>query len=300
VRAADRRGELYGVLNVNDLTGKRLFTEYDLRALGLFAEHAAIAIRNAHAYQRERQMVTRLEEIDRMKTEFIATVSHELRTPLTSIIGCAKTIRRRGDQLGEDQRIEFLQMIERQGERLLHLIEDVLTASRIESGHAASRRERVDLGDLARNVKLAFEAAGAGDRIRIEGRKDISVFADPISMEQLVTNLVENALKYSGDTLPVVIRLDEDPGAVRIEVSDQGPGIPAEVAPSIFDRFRQLDQSTTRRAGGVGLGLYIVKNLVEAHGGAISVTSEAGRGATFTITIPQRRGRAEPDQPAPD
>lgn len=280
--------ELYGVLNINDVTGQRDFSEYDLRALGLFAEHAAMAIRNARTFEHEHQALTRMEEVDRMKTEFIATVSHELRTPLTSIIGCAKTMTRRGKDMSEEQTLEFLGMIEKQGERLLKMVEEILSASHIESGAANLRREEVDLVDMAVNVQRAFEIAGKASTLKLEVPERAIAFGDPIAMEQVMSNLVDNAIKYS-DGSAVLLRVIEEPGGVQFSVIDQGRGIAPGELPDIFERFRQLDSSATRRAGGVGLGLYIVKNLVEAQGGTISVSSEEGRGSTFTVRFSIRR-----------
>src|SRR5688572_27581808 len=129
-----RRDELLGVLNLNETEGKRRFSDHDLEALGLFAEHAAIAIGNASLFERERETVARLEELDRLKSDFVATVSHELKTPLTAIIGSATTLSRRGPRMNEEQRGSFIEMIERQGQRLLRLVEDILTSAQIESG----------------------------------------------------------------------------------------------------------------------------------------------------------------------
>lgn len=281
--------ELYGVLNINDLNNTKAFTEYDLRAVGLFAEHAAIAIRNSRLFAKERQTIQRLAEIDKMKSEFIATISHELRTPLTSIIGCAKTIRSRADAMPDAQRDEFLQVIERQGEKLLRMIEEVLSASKIESGEIVPRREAVNLAAVARDVVTAVKTAGAPNPIEVNGPEEVQAFGDSMAFEQILTNLIENAVKYSEDgEAPIEVGISEEPGAVRLEVKDRGVGIDPELLPSVFERFRQIDQSRTRRAGGVGLGLYIVKNLVEANGGRISAVSTPGKGSTFTMIFPKR------------
>lgn len=279
---------LFGVLNVNDMSGTREFTEYDLRAIGLFAEHAAIAIRNAKAFQVEKKQIEHMEEVDRMKTEFIATISHELRTPLTSIIGCAKTIRVRNEALNDSQRNEFLVMIERQGERLLQMIEQVLSASRIESGAAIFKREALDLTAIVTEIVKGFEGAGVSNPIEVEGPPNVVVYADQVAVEQILSNLIENARKYSEPNKPIKVRLMDLPGEAVLEVADEGYGISEEALPSIFERFRQLDQSATRTVGGVGLGLYIVKNLVEGCGGRITVESEQGKGSVFRVVFPKR------------
>jgi K+-sensing histidine kinase KdpD len=281
--------ELYGVLNINAGMETRNFSEYDLRALQLFAEHAAIAIRNARTFNQERQQVARLEEIDRLKDEFLASVSHELKTPLTSIIGSAKTMRVRKERLSEEQQDEFLAVIERQAARLLKMVEQLLSAAELESGLPTFRRELLDVGLLARQVVQGFEAGGTKNPIWIEGPDHLDLYADPTLVEQVMTNLIENALKYTDGNGAVIMRLNDGPTEARIEVSDKGRGIPSVEIPNIFERFRQLDQSSTGKRSGVGLGLYIVKNLVEASGGSISVKSEFGKGSTFTVTFPKRR-----------
>jgi signal transduction histidine kinase len=280
--------ELFGVLNINDVAGTRDFSEYDLRALGLFAEHAAIAIRNARTFEAEKQVVEKLEEVDRLKTEFLATVSHELRSPLTSIIGCAKTIRRRPD-LPETSKEEFLLMIERQGERLLKMVEEILSASRIESGQTIHRREPVDLVALCRTVLRSFEVSQPGRSFGLEATPAAEIFGDPMAIEQIMSNLLDNAIKYSDPEAPVHLSIIEEVGMGGFTVRDEGKGIPENQMSAIFDRFRQLDQSNTRKAGGVGLGLYIVKKLVDDQGGSISVESTQGVGTTFKVVFPRRK-----------
>ena len=281
--------ELFGVLNINDVSGARDFSEYDLRALGLFAEHAAIAIRNARTFEAEKQVVEKLEEVDRLKTEFLATVSHELRSPLTSIIGCAKTIRRRPD-LPEPSKEEFLLMIERQGERLLKMVEEILSASRIESGQTIQRREPINLAELAGTVVKSFAVGHPTRPFNLGPTPDVEIFGDPMAIEQVMSNLIDNAIKYSGKDAPVHVSVIEDFGMGGFTVRDEGEGIPEDQLSAIFDRFRQLDQSSTRKAGGVGLGLYIVKKLVDEQGGNISVSSKEGEGATFRVEFPRRKG----------
>jgi len=282
-------GNLYGVLNVNDMSGSREFTEYDLRAVGMFAEHAAIAIRNAKAFEHERQTIIHMEEVDRMKTDFIATISHELRTPLTSIIGCAKTIRARHDALSIPQRNEFLGMIERQGERLLQMIERVLSASKIESGVAVFKRVPVDIVAVAQEVVQGFKGAGISNPLSLDSPDSVIAYADESAVGQVLSNLIENARKYSEPEAPITVKITDAPGESMVEVIDRGFGISSEALGTIFDRFHQIDQSTTRKVGGVGLGLYIVKNLVEGCGGRIWVESEQGKGSVFRIIFPKRQ-----------
>jgi signal transduction histidine kinase len=284
-----RLDELLGVLSLNETAGVRRFSDHDLVSLRLFADHAAIAIGNAGLFAQERKTIAQLEELDRLKSDFVATVSHELKTPLTAIIGSAKTVMRRGADMEADQHQSFMEMIERQGNRLLRLIDDVLTAARIESGLPHIRRQKIDLKKLADIIieDLTHTKQGAGRRIQVVTAPDEpTVWGDPTSISQILLNLVENALKYSDED--VTITLKELAKEAVIEVSDKGDGISKEQLKTIFDRFRQVDSSSTRSTGGFGLGLYIVKNLVEAHRGQIEVQSDHGKGSTFTVRLPKR------------
>lgn len=287
-----RRDELLGVLNVHETAGVKVFSELDVRALEFFAEHAAIAIANARLFEDEQKTISRLEELDKLKSDFVATVSHELKTPLTAIIGGAKTVNTRGDRMTPEQHSGFMHMIERQGTRLLRLVEDVLTASRIESGLPRLTRELVHLRPVVDTV--------VEDLINsMEDRKhDITVvveqelpqtWGDPTALHQILSNLVENALKYSSPGDPVRVRVSETPREAILEVTDEGQGIAPDRLTTIFDRFRQAGSLPSSSVSGFGLGLYIVKNLVEAHRGEIDVASEHGAGSTFRVRLPKRR-----------
>jgi signal transduction histidine kinase len=291
-----RRDELVGVLNINDTSGNRIFDDADLEALGFFAEHAAIAIGNARTFESERHTVARLEELDRLKNDFVATVSHELKTPLTAIIGSAQTLNRRQDRMNEEQKSNLIAMIERQGNRLLRLVDDVLTTARIESRLPRLRREHIDLSEVCEVVAedLGHSDIGRGRRIDVECQpENPQVWGDRGSLEQVLNNLVENALKYSDAPSPVTIKAAELPSGVELSVVDEGHGMHEDQLNSIFDRFHQIDSSMTRDRGGFGLGLYIVKSLVEAHNGSIEVESKPGHGSTFRIQLPKRSQREE-------
>ncbi|HLF70470.1 MAG TPA: GAF domain-containing protein, partial [Actinomycetota bacterium] len=235
------KDELHGVLNVSVVTHLREFSEYDLRAIGLFAEHAAIAIRNARAYEQEKQAIFRFEQADKLKSEFLATVSHELRTPLTSIIGCATTIRKRPHELSEAHKAEFLELIEQQAGRLLHMVEDLLSASMIESGGSALTRKPVDLVALALSIERAFEAAGSVGPIKVDAPERVIAYGDAMALEQVLTNLMDNAAKYSDRGSPIVLRVWEEPGDACFSVTDRGRGIAEDEIGQVFERFKQLD-----------------------------------------------------------
>lgn len=283
--------ELLGVLNLSETEGKRRFNELDIATLGLFAEHAAIAISNARLFEAEREAVQRLEDLDRQKNEFVATVSHELKTPLTAIIGAAKTVSRKGPSMAPDVHANFLAMIERQGYRLLRLVEDVLTTAHIESGGRRLKRERVDLTQTTEMVieDMSQAKLSEGREVRLESNPaPVFAWCDQTAMQQILVNLVDNAFKYSPDGSPVDVRLFQLEDEVMIEVSDYGYGIPTEQLEAIFKRFRQVDSSSTRKVGGFGLGLYIVKSLVDAHRGWVDVDSVVDKGTTFRVHLPMR------------
>jgi two-component system, OmpR family, sensor histidine kinase KdpD len=286
-----RRGELLGVFNVHETAGVKVFSELDLTALEFFAEHAAIAIANARLFESEKETISRLEELDKLKSDFVATVSHELKTPLTAIIGGAKTVNTRGDRMTPEQHTGFMEMIERQGTRLLRLVEDVLTTSRIESGLPRLSRELVDLRKLVDSVVEdlihSMEDRRHDITVVVE-QEQPQVWGDPTALHQVLGNLVENALKYSncGDRVRVVV--SEDSRQAVLEVNDEGQGIAPDRLTTIFDRFRQAGSLPSSSVSGFGLGLYIVKNLVEAHRGEIEVDSEHGSGSTFRVLLPKR------------
>lgn len=284
------RGELLGVLYVSSVDESRTFSEYDLRALQLFAENAAVAISNARLFEAERAHVAKLQEVDAQRQEFVATVSHELRSPLTSIVGSARTLRKRGPAMAQDQTDEFLTVIERQSNRLLQLIDDILFAGRIEAGENRMRREPLEVVRIAEEVVASFKAREHVPRVCLVApphSNALVAFGDPNGLQQVLTNLVDNALKYAPGDTPVTVSLAEAGEEIAITVSDLGPGIPKAELPHIFERFRQ-GQDRSGAAPGVGLGLYITANLVGAMGGRIWVRSEEHHGTSFTFTLPMR------------
>jgi signal transduction histidine kinase len=273
------RGNLLGVLNVN--SGDRIFTEYDLRALVLFAEHAAMSIANARLYQVERSHVEELIEIDRMKSEFVATVSHELRTPLTSILASVQTLQRR--KLDAHMSSEFLEMIGRQGQKLLRLIEDILELQEPGAGPAVEVRP-LELEPLVDEV-LQLERA-AGRKVSSRVTEGLKVMADPTAVERILINLIDNAFVHGGGVVDVEAELIErKPGpTVRLSVLDRGPGVDPEDVDLVFDRFSRGGSAPA--ASGMGLGLYLVRTLVEAQGGGVTVSRREGGGAAFHVFLP--------------
>jgi signal transduction histidine kinase len=285
-------GSLLGVLELTARPERGQFTPEDLAGLGFFGEYAAIAIANARFFGQERDTIKRLEELDSLKDDFAAMVSHELRSPLTAIIGAAKTLGRAEIELGAEHRADFLEMIYRQAEKMLHLAEDFLTAASIDQGMPKLQREQIDLRSLADQVvgDLKLSSHGRGRQVAISTLPSHPrVWGDSQAVRQVLTNLVENAFKYSPVDAPVKVRVRELPHEAVLEVSDEGKGIPSDQVTTIFERYRQVHDNGSRSIQGVGLGLFIVKRLVEAHRGSIEVESSEGKGSLFRVHLPTRR-----------
>lgn len=273
------RQELLGVLNVNAGL-ERSFTEYDLRAMSLFAEQAASAIANARLYESEQQRVAELVELDRMKRDFVATVSHELRTPLTSIVAAAKTAKRAGSEAEQD---EFWEIVERQADRLTGTVEDILDAAKLDerTNDPGAFRVATDLASLARIA--ASDPEMAERAVQVEAPSSSIAFVDPHAIRRVLDELIDNACRYAAPPIRVVVT--EDAERVVITVLDQGPGVPAHSRERIFERFSRLDRD--RDQPGIGLGLPIVRALVRSSGGEIHAEDAPGGGAAFVVTLPR-------------
>jgi K+-sensing histidine kinase KdpD len=269
------RSQLLGVLNVNGGTARH-FTEYDLRALSLFAEQAASAIANARLYETERQHVAELVENEMRKSEFLAAVSHDLRTPLTSVIGCAKMLQR--TTLGEHHRVELAEMIDRQAGRLNRMIEDLLAAARLEAEQPPPG-EPVDVAALAR--ELADEYQISGRPFEVIAPTSAVIVARVDAVRRVLINLLDNAFKYGAP--PVVVTITPAKGGYEVVVRDHGPGVPVDDRERIFERFTRLD--STRSTPGIGLGLSIVQGLVASCSGRVWVDrpDDGGAGSAFKL-----------------
>jgi signal transduction histidine kinase len=250
----------------------------------VLAEQAA---RLEQLLAKEQEAVAELRNLNQMKSDFVAVVSHELRTPLTAIIGFAKTLRRPEFADDEDTRGEFLQAMERQGDRLLRLVENLLTVSRLEKDSVTPSVGRVNFADMCREV---VEGLGAeADRVRVALPATMPVlYTDRDLLSRVVSNLLDNALKYSPDQSPCELRARVDGDSIVFWIRDYGIGISAQELSRVFERFYQVDSSTTRVFRGTGLGLALVKDLLEQLGGHVAVESEPARGSTFTVTLPTR------------
>jgi signal transduction histidine kinase/ActR/RegA family two-component response regulator len=242
--------------------------------------------------EREQSVRREAETVSRLKDDFLATMSHELRTPLSAILGWVSMLRVK--DLEEHTRRRALETIERNAEAQARLIEDVLDVSRIIRGNLRLRTEDVDPSTLVREAMNVVRPAAEAKGIHIETRIDPSagnIVGDAGRLQQVLWNLLSNAVKFtpasSGGRVEVTVAREGQ--HLLIRVSDTGEGITAEFLPHVFERFRQADASLSRGHGGLGLGLAIVRHLIELHGGSVSVTSPGpGRGTTFSLTLPSR------------
>jgi signal transduction histidine kinase len=230
--------------------------------------------------------LTRLRELDRLKDEFMAVVSHELRTPLASVYGAAMTLQR--PDLHREGRDAMLGIIYRESARLAQLVDQVLWASRLESGRLEMLIESLDARELAQEV-VASAQAHLPPGLSLDLSEDAApppVAADAEKLRQVLINLIDNAVKYSPEGGRIDVRLAAANGSVRVTVKDEGLGIPVLEQQRIFDKFNRLDPNLTRGVGGTGLGLYICRELVRQMNGRIWVVSEPGKGSAFTVELP--------------
>ncbi|MBI5832177.1 MAG: PAS domain-containing protein [Armatimonadetes bacterium] len=230
---------------------------------------------------------TTVRQADELKSDFVSLISHELRTPLTSIKAFAATLLRDEGARPEDQR-EWLKIIDHECDRLTALVNDLLVISRLDSGRPLVLNwQSVELMPLLEAVAEAHQASAHRHHIEVVGPERIALSADADRLRQILANLVSNAIKYSPRGGQVEISAEETTDDVRILVRDQGVGIRPEHLNLVFEKFFQVDGSTTRRVGGSGLGLYLTRRLVEAHGGSVWAESELGKGSTLVVVLPK-------------
>jgi PAS domain S-box-containing protein len=265
-----------------------------------------ITERKAAEAERERLLISereareRAELETRMKDEFLATLSHELRTPLNAILGWANVLRETND---EREIMEGLEVIERNARAQTQIIEDLLDMSRIISGKVRLDVQRVDLVLVINNALESVKPTAAAKEIRLTSALDPlagPISGDPARLQQILWNLLTNALKFTQRGGRVHVVLERVNSHLEINVSDNGHGIAPEFLPHVFDRFRQADASSTREHRGLGLGLAIVKNLAELHGGSVRAKSGGlNQGATFTIVLPMVTADIDPERRHP-
>ncbi len=270
---------------------ERAFSDGDERIGMALANHVAMAITNLMLAEDARE-VAALKKLDQLKSELLATVSHELRTPLGSIKGYATTLLEHDSLLSRDESREFLEIIDSESDRLNELIRNLLDMSRLEAGVLKMDRESIQLIEVIEACVARVRRHTDRHQIEIEWTGDRLVDADPRRIAQVLTNLLENAVKYSPDGGEISVGGQVQGGMLQVSVADQGEGIPTRELHRVFDRFHRVEGEISKRVGGTGLGLAICQRLVEAHGGRIWVESRLGRGSTFFFTLPLSRSEA--------
>jgi signal transduction histidine kinase len=286
-------GRILGVLTARS-TKPNAFGEDDLARLSRIADQLAVVIERARLAEGEAETTARLKLLDQMRDDFVAMTTHELRTPLTVIRGFTATLLRPNVALEPEEQRHFVQVIDRQTARLARLVEDLLLVSRMQAGMLEVSLGVHDPVELLTDYNEEWPKEPAPVFLDI-GRDLPNVRTDPDRLAQVMRNLVDNAQRYGGGS-PIRVSARRAMRELVIEVKDQGPGIDAAELPYVFERFRQAGSSSAHRAG-MGLGLYITKQLVNALSGTIEVESSPGRGTTFRVRLPGERARSLPARP---
>jgi CheY-like chemotaxis protein/nitrogen-specific signal transduction histidine kinase len=253
-------------------------------------------VEQARLHRETQKAAERAEEANRIKDEFLATVSHELRTPLNAIVGWAHMLD--GEKVNDPEFVRRgLEVIRRNARSQTKIVEEILDVSRIISGKLRLEMASVDLTTVVREALEAVRPAAAARKIEIVLRSagPCPAHGDAARLQQVAWNLLSNAVKFSPDTGNVEVSVAAKEDGITLIVSDQGEGITADLLPYVFERFRQGDSSTTRAHGGLGLGLAIVRHIVELHGGRVTAASEGKKkGATFAVTLPPASATTSP------
>ena len=315
VPVISRSGEVLGGLFFGH-KDRGVFTDRHVRIVEGLAAQAAIAMDNARLYNNAQRAIQEREELlarerearkeaeiaSRAKDEFLGTLSHELRTPLNAILGWTRILSTGG--LDEETSSRAIETIERNAKLQARLIDDMLDVSRIISGKLRLDAHPVDLTTVINAAVDTSRPAADAKEIRVQVVLDFGagfVLGDPVRLQQVIWNLLSNAIKFTPKHGRVQIQLERINSHVEIAVSDTGPGIDEEFLPYVFERFRQADSSITRKHGGLGLGLAIVRHLVELHGGSVEASNRAdGPGAIFVVKLPVMVVRAPMGAPQPE
>ncbi len=286
------RGQTLGALSFVSAESGRHFGAADLQLAEDLARRAAVSVDNARLYREAREAIG-------MRDEFLSIAAHELKTPVTSLLGYTQVLQRRfaREKTASDRDQRALKVISEQSERLSRLIHSLLDLSRIQTGHFTIQSQPVDLCVLARRVvdearpaleRHTLELSCAGDSFIVEG--------DELRLEQVLQNLLQNAIKYSPDGGLITVGVEQRGNQASLAISDQGIGIPEAAQAQLFQRFYRAANTDGSPIGGMGIGLYVVKEIVTRHGGTVEVTSVEGKGSTFTVRLPLASGQETKDE----
>ena len=268
-----------GSTTVRGLTGPRSLWQLTRSPIDAHTWLIELRDRNAEA------------DISRAHTDFVANASHELRTPLSSIIGYVETLAEKPGQFDADTTARFLATVLREAQRMQSLVADLMSLSQLEAEKHDAPTETIDLSGLAARVVNEFAYGDSGARVVLDPiAQAIIVTGDTKQLEQLLRNLIDNALKYGANGKPVEVRITDEPSdCARLTVTDHGPGISPDHLPHLTRRFYRADPGRSRAAGGTGLGLAIVKHIVERHRGKLDIASTLGKGTTVSVRLPLAR-----------
>jgi K+-sensing histidine kinase KdpD len=287
-------GKVVGVLNVEDLS-QGAFDETDAIVLETLCDQLGGAIRNVRLYEKLKATNAKLQEVDRMKSDFLGIVSHDFRTPLSTIVLAASSLQKRWEMLGREKVEEYLAMIVDQGTKLANLAEDVLSISRMEAGKLSYYFSTVNLDRVVRDAASMVKFSSRHSLESSIDQGHALVRADQAKLRQVVQNLLSNAVKYSPAGGPIRVRVKNlSAEFLQVSVEDEGVGIPENQMGKLFQKFSRLESEATRSIAGSGLGLWICKEIVKAHGGEIWAERRLGQGTVFSFTVK----KAQPGSPA--
>ena len=279
---------------------KGAFDEEDLRFTTLFGGRIGGVIELSRARVRERALMHKLREADQAKSDFVSILAHELKGPMTTIMGFGQTLEKHWDTIEDSKRAQFLGIVHKETERLSHLVSDLLDMSRMESGTLRYEFERMSLSELIENILTIHTSLSSHHGVKVEVPPDLpDAFADRERIRQVILNLLTNATRYSPEGTTITIAATTggqgDARSIEVSVADEGIGIAPEDAERIFNKFAMLPKPAWTKKG-TGLGLFITKGIVEAHGGRLWVDSEPGLGSVFRFTL----DIAPPEESAPE
>jgi len=280
-----RSGRALGALGIRSYDVAVRYTEDDARMLALFADQVAATLTTVAAFGRQRQAVEQLERLNRAKSEFVSIVSHEFRTPLTGIQGFSEMMR--DEDLTLEEMREYAGDINKDSQRLNRMINEMLDLDRMESGRMTIHPERMDLNAVIEDVADRVRPNAPNHTLTLDLQPHLpQIHADRDRMTQVASNLLNNAVKYSptGGRIAMTTRAEGD--RLRFDVRDEGLGIPPDALETIFERYSRVDSQATKDIQGTGLGLPIVRQIVQLHGGKVWAESELGRGSVFHVVLP--------------
>jgi signal transduction histidine kinase len=279
-----RTGEPIGVMVMGNAQ-KGDFDEDDARFAGLLGGRIGGVVEASRARERERALVQKLREIDNTKSEFVSMLAHELKGPMTTLIGFSHVLKEQWDEISDEKRHNILEILSKEMDRLARLVSDLLDLSRIEAGTLRYEMRAVDLGELVNGTLEIHTSLSRHHAFDCRIPDDLPhVWADPDRLRQVLINLMTNATRYSPEGSTVTVTAAQGGDEVAVSIKDEGIGIAPEDSNRVFDKFSAIEKPSWVQKG-TGLGLYITKGIVDAHGGTLEVESEPGKGTTFTFAL---------------